>query len=279
FKIDGVHSGKYNASVLAMFDESNLYSDTATFEITTADATGVEIKTHKGLSASGVAVIEGNDDPAVSALLPQVQLLAATMATESFSGIGLSRATVAPDGTFTVSGLRPGRFMIMTSPMAQDSRFSILRTERGGVAQNEGIEISPDSPVNDIKLVLGYRNCAIFGRVTLSGGAIIKGTGVNVSIRRVAAGDEGTGTYAYAAEHYVAMAMGGASGSSREFTVSPGGDFRADSLVPGDYEVAARFMDKPGTRDADMKSATQKVTLTSGSQAEVNLVLDLSSKK
>jgi len=73
--------------------------------------------------------------------------------------------------------------------------------------------------------------------------------------------------------------MGLGSGTSQEFTVSPGGDFRADSLIPGDYEVTARFLDKPGTKDADLKTVTQKVTLTSGSQMEVNLVLDLSPNK
>src|SRR5215831_18466988 len=64
FKVEGMHPGKYNAAVFSMFDDTNFYSDTAAFEITTSDATAVEIKTHKGLTASGVLVLEGNDDSA-----------------------------------------------------------------------------------------------------------------------------------------------------------------------------------------------------------------------
>src|SRR5262249_4573586 len=62
FKIEGVRPGKYSATVMLMFDEANLYSDATTFEVTDRDMSGVEIKTHKALTASGVAVIEGNDD-------------------------------------------------------------------------------------------------------------------------------------------------------------------------------------------------------------------------
>jgi hypothetical protein len=280
FKVEGMRPGKYNAAVFSMFDDANIYSDTAAFEITSSDATGVEIKTHKGLTASGVLVLEGNDDPAVAAQLPQVQLMAAVSSTDSSPGFGVGTVSVAPDSTFTVNGLRPGKFLIMASPMAQDNRFSVLRIEHGGVAHNSGIDISLDNPVTDIKVVLGYRNCSIFGRANVTGGSVPKGSGLNISIRRIASNDEPSDD-----EHDtsfrvgVGAAMGMGSGPSREFTVSPGGDFRADSLIPGDYEVTARFLDKPGSKDADLKTVTQKVTLTSGSQVEVNLVLDLSPNK
>src|SRR5262249_4805911 len=153
-KVEGMHPGKYNAAVFSMFDDANIYSETATFEITSTDATGVEIKIHKGLSASGVLVLEGNDDPAVAAQLPQVQLMASVTATDSSPGFGVATVSVAPDVTFTVNGLRPGKFMIMTSPMAQDNRFSVMRIEHAGANQNSGIDISLDSPVTDIKVVL-----------------------------------------------------------------------------------------------------------------------------
>jgi uncharacterized GH25 family protein len=280
FKFEGVRPGKYTASVISMFDEANLYSDTATFEITNSDASGVEIKTHKGLSASGIAVIDGNDDPAVAAQLPQVQLMAMAFAgAGSAAGFGMSRATVAPDGTFIINGLRPGKVMIMASPMALESRFSLLRTERAGVAQNAGIDITPDNPVTDIKVVLGYRNCAIYGRASLSAGTVRKGTGLSVSIQRIASESEASSLStpdSYISAGGLGRTMGIGSGTSAGFTVSPGGDFRADALVPGDYVV---IVSGPGTSGADAKSVTQKVTLTSGAQLEVNLILDLTPKK
>src|SRR5215471_258394 len=277
FKVEGMHPGKYNAAVLSMFDDANIYSDTAIFEITSSDAAGVEIKTHRGLTASGILVIEGNDDPAVAAQLLQVQLIASVTSADSSPGFGMGTVSVAPDATFTVNGLRPGKFAIMTSPMALGNRFSVIRVEHGGVAQSAGIDISLDNPVTDIKVVLGYRNCAIFGRASVSGGSVPKGSGLNISIRRVGSAGEPNASARAVMDASTAMGLG--SGTSQEFTVSPGGDFRADSLIPGDYEVTARFLDKPGTKDADLKTVTQKVTLTSGSQMEVNLVLDLSSNK
>jgi hypothetical protein len=277
FKVEGMQPGKYNAAVFSMFDDTNFYSDTATFEITGSDAAGVEIKTHRGLTASGILVVEGNDDPAIAAQLPQVQLIASVVSTDSSPGFGMATVSVAPDATFSVNGLRPGKFTIMTSPMAQGNRFSVIRVEHGGATQSSGIDISLDNPVTDIKVVLGYRNCAIFGRASVSGGSVPKGSGLNVSIRRV--GSDGEPYASAIAEAHASTAMGLGSGTSQEFTVSPGSDFRADSLIPGDYEVTARFLDKPGTKGADLKTVTQKVTLTSGSQIEVNLVLDLSPNK
>jgi uncharacterized GH25 family protein len=278
FKFEGVHAGKYTASVISMFDESNLYSDVANFEVTNSDAS-VEIKTHKGLSVSGAAVIEGNDDPSVSAQLPQVQLMAAVMATaDGAGGFGMSKANVAPDGSFTITGLRPGKLMIVTSPMA-DSSFSILRVERGGAVQNAGIEITADSPVTDIKVVLGYRNCSIYGRVAVSGGKIPKGSGLSVAIRRLGSeADEASSDTVdiHTSGGGIVTDMGTGSGTSAELTVSPGGDFRADRLVAGEYIV---IVTGQGTGAAGSKSASQKVTLTSGAQLEVNLILDLASDK
>src|SRR5262249_29444380 len=153
--------GKYSASVVVMFDEANLYSDATNFEVTDRDMSGVEIKTHKGLTASGVAVIEGNDDPAVVAQLPQVQLMASATTPNAMAGFSMSRANIAPDGNFTFTGLRPGKLMIMTNPMAPYSRFAVTRIERGGAVHTAGIDLIAASPATAIKVDLGHPHSPI----------------------------------------------------------------------------------------------------------------------
>src|SRR5580704_10234962 len=75
FKIQHAVPGSYSA--IASFAgqmDSTLYGDTANFEVSSANVSGIELKVHTGLTISGVAVIEGTDDPQATAKLPEVQL-------------------------------------------------------------------------------------------------------------------------------------------------------------------------------------------------------------
>jgi hypothetical protein len=273
FKIQGVSPGKYNATVMSMFDEAAVYSDPTAFEVGSRDVDGVEIKTHKGLTASGVAVIEGNDDPSVAAQLAQVQLLGTIIRSSGTFGYSVSRANLGADGSFVMTGLSPGKLSLMVSPLLQDNRFSILRVERGGAAQSEGIEITPGSPVTDIRLVLGYGNCTIFGRVAVEGGTLPKGSSLYVYIQR-------SGSEAAQSEMYLSDMGMGRSAVMRRIQVSPGDEFRAEGLAPGDYEVTITTSRYGGPRGADQsKSGSQRVTLSNGAQSEVNLTMNLSSDK
>jgi hypothetical protein len=276
FKIPGVTHGKYTISVMSMFDEASVYSDPVTFEAGNRDVDGVEIKTHKGLTASGAAVIEGNDDPTAAAQLPQVQLMGMVMKGEQFN-FSISKANLAADGSFVLRGLSPGKLNVMVSPLLPNNRFSILRIERGGAPQNEGVEITTDNPVTDIKLVLGYGNCTIYGRASLEGGPLPKGSSLYVHIKR-------QGIAASQNDIYLAGMGMGRSGTMRILEISPGGDFRAEGLVAGDYDVTLstdkyRVPPPPGVSVNETDSTSQTVTLTSGGTLEVNLKLDLSSKK
>jgi len=272
FKIEGVRHGNYSASVTVMFYEVGIYSDITSLEVANRDISGVEIKTHKGLTASGIAVIEGNEDPAVLAQLPHVELMASATTPDSMAGFSMSRATISADGAFSFTGLRPGKLMIMANPMVQDSRFAITRIERGGAVQNDGIELTADSPVTDIKLVLGYRNCAIYGRASVSGGTIPKGAALTVWAFRE--GSEMARPDIFIADR--GMQGFGVAGHS---TVSPGGEFRIDGLVPGEYAVTLALPGKPADSSGQAKSTSQTVTLTSGAELKVDLTLDLTPDK
>src|SRR5262249_48024189 len=186
FKIQGVAPGKYQVTVMSVFDEASVYSDPTTFEVAGRDIQGVEIKTRKGLTASGTVVVEGNDELSVAGQLSQVQLMGTvTGESESEFTLNVSRANISADGSFVMTGLRPGKLHLLVNPLVPNSHFAILRMERAGVPQNGGVEITAGSPVTDIRVVVGYGNCTIYGRASIEGGALPKGSSLYVQIQRL----------------------------------------------------------------------------------------------
>jgi len=73
FRLEGMQPGHYAASVMGIGQENSSYSDSAPFDISDSDVTGIEIKVRRGATIEGVAVIENNADPAAAALLPSVR--------------------------------------------------------------------------------------------------------------------------------------------------------------------------------------------------------------
>src|SRR5262249_5032087 len=141
FRVEGLTAGRYSASANFMYDPTNdLYSDAARFEVKYADVSGVDIKVHKGLTLSGVAAVEGTDDPAILERLTQLELWGTVMSSEG-SGYNLSRSKIMPDYSFRLGGLHPGKVQILLNTLAQATPFAILRIEQNGLPQKDGIEI------------------------------------------------------------------------------------------------------------------------------------------
>src|SRR5262245_2844657 len=107
FRIEGLTPGKY--AVFAMAEEhADFSSDTTMFEISNADVAGVEIKVRRGASLSGVAVIEGSEDPNILASLPKLDLYADVRG-EGLRAPRNGQVRFNPDGTFRLTGLNPGK--------------------------------------------------------------------------------------------------------------------------------------------------------------------------
>ena len=76
FRLEGMRPGRYAAFTIEFGQENTSYSDPTPFDISESDVTGIEIKVRRGGTIDGVAVIENNSDPAVSAILKTVMLYA-----------------------------------------------------------------------------------------------------------------------------------------------------------------------------------------------------------
>jgi len=89
-----------------------------------------------------------------------------------------------------------------------------------------------------------------------------------------------SGSEAAQSDMYLSDMGMGRSAVMRRMQVSPGDEFRAEGLAPGDYEVTITTSRYNGPRGAEQsKSVSQRVTLANGAQSEVNLTVNLSSDK
>lgn len=289
FRVTGLLPGKYSISVqqagLQNPDSANLssnfYNDPANFEIGDGDASGVEVKVHRGATISGTVIVEG----AASAAPPQL-MISATSRGQQSQGAGRgsggqgggrqSMAMVGPSGAFTISGLAAGSVRLNVNDFGGGrggGGLSLVRIERNGAAINGDFEIASGQQVAGIRVVVGYGTGIIQGKVILAGGAMPPGTQLMVTAR------------------LLNSAAGG--GQNRPARVDAGGNFRIEGLYSGSYEVRAlavtpnpvggqqggqgRGGQRGGNQSrAGIPNATQTVSVTNGAVAQVNLNLDLS---
>ena len=106
FHIPGVLPGKY-AVFASREQDGDLYSEPVLFEIGDEDVSGLVVRMRRGGSISGVAVIEGTNDPAILSKLSQIEVYANVRSEELSSPSGL-RANIGPDGSFALRGAPPG---------------------------------------------------------------------------------------------------------------------------------------------------------------------------
>jgi len=255
FQIDSIIPGKYHA--FAWFDDdSEFYSDAAPFEITTADTADVIVKVHRGQTVSGTVVIEGVAEGEAQARFSQLQLQASNRGAE-ISAPRQMTAHVAPDGSFRIVGVQPGRLSFYINSFFEPTKLAILRTERGGMAQKEGVAIAAGESVNDIRVVMAVTSATLRGEIKTSGDGSLDDYDLAIT----------------------AMRVGGEPPFSKDTEeVDAGGRFTIEELIPGDYEVTvtAKEDDAPTSKPV---TAKQRVTVMKDSETSVTLTIELPAKK
>jgi Carboxypeptidase regulatory-like domain len=266
FRMFGVMPGKYQLLVPGREENKGYVSDELiVIDNSEADATGIELKAHKGTaSISGVVVIEGTNDPKVLAKLSQINVKADVgLADQSIWGnVSSLPVKVNADGSFRISGLHAGRATISASPTPDMRGVTVARIERNGTPAIEGIEIDAGEHVNGVRVVLLCGALTLRGAMKVVGGAMPAGYGFYAQARRT---DQN------------AQYMQGAFLDER-------GQFVVENLAPGEYEIqihpfpqgVSRF--DPEFRDL-VSSFKQKVVVGSDNQQPFTLVVDLSRKE
>ena len=258
FRLEGIVPGRYGAFA-ASTDENSFYSDPVFFEITDSDVTGLVIKLRRGSILTGMIVIEGPTPPESLSKITDLRL-----------GIGVARQSIAaprnetvnvgPDGSFRVAGLQPGKvgFHFYTHPIPKG--LSLLRVERYGVEQTDGVEIGAGEEVSGVKVVVAFGTGVIRGQVKIEGGALREGSGIFIECRKVGSN----------AEPYI-----------QPVTTDLRGRFEIEGLMTGEYELSMNAMIAPvaGGPRSRPRVAKQTVSIVNGTETEVTFVIDLNESK
>jgi protocatechuate 3,4-dioxygenase beta subunit len=249
FKFEGLRPGHYTAVATSEFDSGgNYYGDPVPFEIIDQDVTGIELKAVLGLTLSGVIVAEGFTTKELLTLLPDLRIIASS---KSATSVGRGNATITADGTFHITGLRPGRVVIDVYSRGRNPtvRPTVTRIEREGVDLGQQFELQQS--ISGIVVALSYGTGTIRGTLTFTGGQIPPEARIYVSFKREAA-----------------PSPNGVPADAR-------GNFVINNLTPGTYEVVVNVGIANGSRPP-RQPQKQIVNVTNGSVSEVNFLVDLS---
>lgn len=253
FRLEKLAAGKYSVSIQPPV-ESDLRAEPVTFDLIDQDVTGLLIKTTSGASLSGIVVLERKRD--ANSVGPAPAWLSVYWRSEApgYSYSSNGSTPIKSDGTFHVGGLTAGTVGFSVGAWSQvgDAKpIPIVRIERDGVVQPNGIQIQNGEHVTGIRVVAAYSNGSIRGVVKLENGSLPPSGHLVVSLSKV--GDN-------------APNGGGNEPDAR-------GHFLIEGLATGTYELTVTAH-VPEWRQAPRKTR-QLVSVTDGSATDVMISIDL----
>jgi 5-hydroxyisourate hydrolase-like protein (transthyretin family) len=173
FTIPGVTSGRYSVYLASENGESDFYSDPALVNVADQDVGGIEVKAIRGTSISGSIVPESMELKELLRQLPGLRVSASILPADGRMTPTTVRsygsAPVAANGSFTITGLRPGRAMLMVDSRDGSKRPSLVKVTVGGIGVSQGFEIERQ-PISGVQLVVVYGTGVISGSVSIQGG-------------------------------------------------------------------------------------------------------------
>lgn len=262
FRIEGLSPNTYNAYVLNP-GQSNLYAEQINFEIIDSDATGLEIKMIRGGIISGVAVIEGVRDPSVlrqvskiplraEGVMQDVRMIVMMMMTGGGTG------SINSDGTFRISGVRPGKVRIVAPISVEPKGFTLARVEYNGVEVKE-FDIAQGEQITGVRLIFTYGTSILAGHVEIKGGALPPSARMSISAIREGVSPEWLG--------------------AKRASVDARGQFVLEGLSQGNYKVRLDIYTPDAASQLNLPKVELPVAVMDNTRQEVTLVLDLSKRE
>jgi hypothetical protein len=254
FRLEGLMPGKY-AAFLVKLVPSEFYGDPVAFEIADQDLNGLEIKARRGASISGIVSVDGVDDPALTAQIPQIRLFASSAGPDYLTVPSLGAMAIGADGSFHLTGLGPGKVRMVISPYRSPRGFSLLRVERDGVEQPDGIELTAGAQISGVRVVVAYGTGVIRGELRVEGGVLPPGI-----------------------KFYATALRRPEDARANTAMVDTRGRFLIEGLATGQYEVSVQpavALESPNAPAKELLTAKKSVAVTSGTESDVVITLDL----
>src|SRR5205814_5707725 len=135
------------------------YSDPVVVSVVDQDVGGIEVKALRGTSIAGSVAPENMELRELLRQLPGLRVSANMMPADGRMTPTTIRsfgsAPVAADGSFTITGLRPGRAVLSIDSRDGSKRPSLVKVTVGGIGVSQGFEIERQ-PVSGVQLVVAY---------------------------------------------------------------------------------------------------------------------------
>lgn len=250
-RIENLAPGRY--TLFAKLEpNTDFYSEGTPFEITNSDLDGLEIKVHRGSSIGGTLELEGAGNSAVLVQnLSRISIYAVRV--ETPTPLTGPKAQIAPNGSFKITGVQPGRIRLLVSSYPLNN-FSLSRVEQNGVVQTNGINVIAGKPATGVRLLLSYGNSNIRGQINAQNGVVPKGARIRVRVVR---------------SNDPLQSIGSAEADSQ-------GRFLIKNVPAGTYEVIVIAQVPAGNgRMINLPSVRQSVNVINDTDSEVIIVLDL----
>ncbi len=252
FLLTGVPPGSYGALAEARREGRSYFPEAAPFEVVASNVDGVEIKMYPGGSLVGTLTAEGFSPEAAAAAYQSIWLgLRAEGPIEGFDPSRFGAAKIAPDGSFTIIGLRSGDYRFELWPRRDtESAASIVRVERDGVPVTGAISVKEGETTSGLRLVFATGSSIVRGTVVIAGGK-------------------------RPAYMQVSLLLPGSGLQMRTGDVDRDGHFAIDRVPAGDYLI--RATGEVGDDDDRRVSGPEKqVTVGTSGTTSVDVSLDMS---
>jgi hypothetical protein len=270
FVVHNLVPGRYAVFISNNFGQTPLevYSDAEQFEVTDANVEGIVVKAHRSASISGSVVVEGTTDRTVLARVAQLGLGANVMpaAGESapsgqISTMNFTQARVNADGTFRLTGLRPGKAYFNLFSYGESHGFMLLGVQRAGADAAGEIDIGDGEQLTGVRVRVGYGTSVIRGQIDLRNAGepatLPAGARANVTARRA----------------------GAQTTASADGEIDSRGHFRIEGLMGGEYELTVYIIipRQPGASPTPRpQPVRQTVSVPDGGETSVTITYDLS---
>ena len=184
FRLDNLTPGKYSIIIVPQPGIEVRTDSAAPFEVIDQNVTGLLVQTARGLTVTGMVVLDGDYDPNIFAKLAQLRLSAYVRSGTPNPIFGRD-TTLSSDGAFRIGGLGPGilNFSISQQDRREAVGFAIVRVERDGVVQPRGVELK-DEQMSGVKIVVSYGTGSVRGELKFENGTLPANGRAVVSLRK-----------------------------------------------------------------------------------------------
>jgi hypothetical protein len=251
FRLENIPPGTYSLSLYAQLD-AEVRAEPLEFQVVDQEVAGLVVRTARGATVSGTAVVEGTNDPAVMAKLRQLRIYVWVQAAGNSGGARPS--VVSADGSFRITGLPAGIANFETTALdyGQQTGLLMLRIERDGVVvPRGGFDIKAGEQISGVRIVFSYGTGSVRGTINFENGPASPGRRFFVRLSK----------------------PGDNEARFQQREVDARGRFLIEGVSPGTYDLHVNAFN-PGARERT-PSATQSITVADGAVTEVVISIDL----